>query len=124
MGYGIVYLGSLRNDVARVKEILDLPEYAFPLFGMVVGEPTDDENGAPKPRLPFEHVFHKNAYNSNAKEQREAIQKYDEEISEYYKERTNGKRQETWSQQVLGFLSGKTRLDMLEELNKSGLMKK
>ena len=60
----------------------------------------DDENGAPKPRLPFEHVFHKNAYNSNAKEQREAIQKYDEEISEYYKERTNGKRQETWSQQV------------------------
>ena len=32
MGYGIVYLGSLRNDVARVKEILDLPEYAFPLF--------------------------------------------------------------------------------------------
>ena len=36
MGYGIVYLGSLRNDVARVKEILDLPEYAFPLFGMVL----------------------------------------------------------------------------------------
>ncbi len=66
----------------------------------------------------------KNAYNSNAKEQREAIQKYDEEISEYYKERTNGKRQKTWSQQVAGFLSGKTRLDMLEELNKSGLMKK
>ena len=29
-------------------------------------------------------------------------------ISEYYKERTNGKRQETWSQQVAGFLSGKT----------------
>ena len=65
----------------------------------------------------------KTLYNSNAKEQREAIQKYDEEISEYYKERTNGKRQETWSQQVAGFLSGKTRLDMLEELNKSGLMK-
>lgn len=39
MGYGIVYLGSLRNDVARVKEILDLPEYAFPLFGMAAGEP-------------------------------------------------------------------------------------
>lgn len=32
MGYGIVYLGSLRNDVARVREILDLPEYTFPLF--------------------------------------------------------------------------------------------
>ena len=29
MGYGIVYLGSLRNDVARVREILDLPDYTF-----------------------------------------------------------------------------------------------
>ena len=37
MGYGIVYLGSLRNDVGRVREILDLPEYAFPLFGMAIG---------------------------------------------------------------------------------------
>ena len=36
MGYGIVYLGSLRNDVGRVREILDLPEYAFPLFGMAI----------------------------------------------------------------------------------------
>ena len=55
MGYGIVYLGSLRNDVARVKEILDLPEYAFPLFGMAVGEPADDENGA-------SHVYRLNMY--------------------------------------------------------------
>ncbi len=36
MGYGIVYLGSLRNDVARVREILNLPDYTFPLFGMAV----------------------------------------------------------------------------------------
>ena len=36
----------------------------------------------------------------------------------------NGVRNETWSQQVAGFLSGKARLDMLEQLNKSGLMKR
>ena len=123
MGYGIVYLGSLRNDVARVKEILDLPEYAFPLFGMAVGEPADDENGAPKPRLPFEHVFHK-TFTIAMLKNKEKLFRNMMKISEYYKERTNGKRQETWSQQVAGFLSGKTRLDMLEELNKSGLMKK
>ena len=57
MGYGIVYLGSLRNDVARVREILNLPDYTFPLFGMAVGEPSDEENGSPKPRLPFKHIF-------------------------------------------------------------------
>lgn len=39
MGYGIVFLGSLRNDVERVREILDLPDYVFPVFGMAVGEP-------------------------------------------------------------------------------------
>ncbi|PTF03484.1 NADPH-dependent oxidoreductase [Staphylococcus devriesei] len=124
MGYGIVYLGSLRNDVGRVREILDLPEYAFPLFGMAVGEPSEDENGSPKPRLPFEHVFHKNVYNSNKKEQQEELEKYDERVSNYYKERTNGQRSETWSQQVAGFLGKKARLDMLEQLNKAGFMKR
>ena len=57
MGYGIVYLGSLRNDVARVKEILDLPEYAFPLFEWWASQMMKMVH--PKPRLPFEHVFHK-----------------------------------------------------------------
>ncbi|TGV03883.1 NADPH-dependent oxidoreductase, partial [Mesorhizobium sp. M8A.F.Ca.ET.173.01.1.1] len=39
MGYGMVYLGSLRNDVERVREILDLPKHTFPLFGMALGLP-------------------------------------------------------------------------------------
>lgn len=124
MGYGIVYLGSLRNDVGRVRKILDLPEYAFPLFGMAVGEIADDEDGAPKPRLPFENVFHANKYNSNKEEIKESIKQYDQTVSDYYKERTNGERSETWSQQIEAFMSGKTRLDMLDQLNKSGLMKK
>ena len=47
-----------------------------------------------------------------------------EMVSKYYQDRTNGVRNETWSQQVAGFLSGKARLDMLEQLNKSGLMKR
>lgn len=124
MGYGIVYLGSLRNDVGRVREILDLPEYAFPLFGMAVGEPAEDENGSPKPRLPFELIFHKNVYNSNKAHQKETLNTYDQRVSKYYQDRTNGVRNETWSQQVAGFLSGKARLDMLEQLNKAGLMKR
>ena len=39
MGYGMVYLGSLRNDVERVREILELPKHTFPLFGMALGIP-------------------------------------------------------------------------------------
>ena len=38
--------------MSDVREILDLPEYAFP--SMAIGEPAEDENGSPKPRLPFD----------------------------------------------------------------------
>ncbi|MEJ7174664.1 oxygen-insensitive NADPH nitroreductase [Staphylococcus caprae] len=124
MGYGIVYLGSLRNDVARVREILDLPDYTFPLFGMAVGEPAEDENGAPKPRLPFEHIFHKNSYDASNDKQRRELEAYDQIVSDYYKERTNGERTETWSEQIEQFLSSKTRPDMLDQLHKAGFIKK
>jgi len=124
MGYGIVYLGSLRNDVARVREILDLPEYTFPLFGMAVGVPADEENGSPKPRLPLEHVFHKNYYDASNDQQRRELEQYDTVVSDYYTERTNGERSETWSRQIETFLGRKTRLDMLDELRKAGLIKR
>ena len=120
----MVYLGSLRNDVARVKELLNLPEYTFPLFGMALGVPADDENGSPKPRLPFEAVFHENGYNQNDDEELGYIKDYDKEVSAYYDKRTNGERKETWSEQIAQFLTMKERADMLDELHKSGFIKK
>ncbi|HDF1169149.1 TPA: nitroreductase family protein [Staphylococcus aureus] len=124
MGYGIVFLGSLRNGVERVREILDLPDYVFPVFGMAVGEPADDENGAAKPRLPFDHVFHHNKYHADKETQYAQMADYDQTISEYYDQRTNGNRKETWSQQIEMFLGNKARLDMLEQLQKSGLIQR
>ncbi|MFB2003543.1 oxygen-insensitive NADPH nitroreductase [Staphylococcus aureus] len=124
MGYGIVYLGSLRNDVGRVREILDLPEYTFPLFGMAIGEPAENENGSAKPRLPLEHVFHRNQYNSDEEKQINELKTYDQTVSDYYKARTNGERTETWSEQIESFLGNKTRLDMLNQLNDAGLIKR
>lgn len=124
MGYGIVYLGSLRNDVARVKEILDLPEYAFPLFGMAVGEPADDENGAPKPRLPFEHVFHKTFTIAMLKNKEKLFRNMMRKSVSIIKNVRMENVKKHGHNKFFGFLSGKTRLDMLEELNKSGLMKK
>lgn len=62
MGYGIVFLGLLRNDVECVWEILDLFDYVFLVFGMVVGEFVDDENGVVKLCLLFDYVFYYNKY--------------------------------------------------------------
>lgn len=96
MGYGIVFLGSLRNDVERVREILDLPDY----------------------------VFHHNKYHADKETQYAQMADYDQTISEYYDQRTNGNRKETWSQQIEMFLGNKARLDMLEQLQKSGLIQR
>ncbi|GGI39391.1 oxygen-insensitive NADPH nitroreductase [Mammaliicoccus stepanovicii] len=124
MGYGVVFLGSLRNDVAKVSEILDLPEHVFPLFGMAVGIPSDNDQGSPKQRLPFEHVFHENKYNADKVAQLEQIERYDKDIQNYYEQRTNGQRSETWSEQIVNMMSQKTRPDILERLNQKGFIKK
>lgn len=124
MGYGIVFLGSLRNNVARVSEILDLPEHVFPLFGMAIGVPSEDDQGSPKQRLPFEHVFHENKYNADKVQQLNQIKNYDKDIQTYYEQRTNGQRSESWSQQIAKMMSKKLRPDILERLNQKGFIKK
>lgn len=91
---------------------------------MAVGEPAEDEGGEPKPRLPFEHIFHKNSYDASNDKQRRELDEYDQVVSDYYKERTNGERTETWTEQIESFLGRKTRLDMLDQLNKSGFIKR
>lgn len=99
-------------DVALVSE------------NMAVGEPAEDEGGEPKPRLPFEHIFHKNSYDASNDKQRRELDEYDQVVSDYYKERTNGERTETWTEQIESFLGRKTRLDMLDQLNKAGFIKR
>ena len=69
---------------------------------MAIGEPAEDENGSPKPRLPFGHVFHKMSI-IVIKHNKKTLNAYDQMVSKYYQDRTNGVRNETWSQQVAGF---------------------
>ncbi|UTH13364.1 oxygen-insensitive NADPH nitroreductase [Macrococcus equipercicus] len=109
MGLGICYIGSLRNNMAEVIELLGLPDYTYPLFGMVVGYPA--QTGSRKARLPFEHVYHENRYETGA-EYLQQIAAYDEEIADYYRERTDGRRSDKWSSQVTDMLSRKTRTDV------------
>ncbi|ULG71468.1 oxygen-insensitive NADPH nitroreductase [Macrococcus brunensis] len=119
MGLGICYIGSLRNDMQQVIDILNLPAHVYPLFGMVVGHPED--SGSQKERLPFEHIYHENEYDSSR--YADEITAYDEEIAAYYRERTNGKRADKWSEQVIGMLSEKTRLDVDDVVKKQGFLK-
>src|SRR5690625_3082199 len=51
-GYGICYIGGIRNDIAGVSELLNLPNYVAPLFAMTIGVP--EYRNEVKPRLPVE----------------------------------------------------------------------
>lgn len=95
LGLGIVPIGGIRNKPREIIELLDLPKYVFPVCGLCVGYPKD--RSALKPRLPKEAVYFEEKYNSDL---REIIDRYDEEMSKYMMERTNGKSDRNWSQGI------------------------
>ena len=59
LGLGAVYIGSIRNDIARVGELLGLPEHVVPLFGVCLGHP--DQDPLQRPRLPLETLVSETA---------------------------------------------------------------
>lgn len=60
LGFGTVPVGSIRNHIAEVSELLGLPDYVFPLCGLCIGKPTLEMRV--KPRLPQDAVIHINTY--------------------------------------------------------------
>ena len=118
MGLGICYIGGLRNNLEEVGEILQIPERVIPLFGIAIGYPAQQPDK--KPRLPFNHIYHEDGYNTDAIQYKQQLENYNEEISAYYEERTIGKRQDTWSEQIVNMMEKPTRMYMKEYVQKKG----
>jgi FMN reductase (NADPH) len=76
LGLGIVYVGAIRNDSAKVVAELALPDLVFPITGMCVGYP--DENPAVKARLPLPAVLHREQY--TAQEMLPHLDTYDADL--------------------------------------------
>ena len=108
MNLGICYIGGIRNNIAKVSELLHLPDRVIPLFGMAIGYPSDESSL--KPRLPFGAVLHENGY----EDKRTELEEYNEIISAYYSSRTNGLRQDKWTEQIIGMLTSKQREFMMD----------
>lgn len=122
MGLGICYIGGIRNDLEAVKEVLKTPEHVIPLFGMAVGYP--DKETDLKPRLAMEHVYMENEYQQDQSLFEKQLQDYNETTSQYYRERTGGKREDTWTGQMAKMLGRKSRMYMKEFVEKQNLNKK
>ncbi|MHC5251289.1 oxygen-insensitive NADPH nitroreductase [Listeria kieliensis] len=116
MGLGICYIGAIRNDIERVSALLNIPEYAIPLFGLTIGYP--EQNSAPKPRMPYQLVYHENEYQTKETALYEA---YDTTISDYYTNRTGGVRNETWTDQIAEGMKKPVRMDMKAFIEKQRL---
>ncbi|QUL54019.1 NADPH-dependent oxidoreductase [Paenibacillus tritici] len=65
LGLGIIPIGGVRRNTAGVIELLQLPEYVFPVVGLCVGYPAEEQ--PKKPRLPIAAVYHEEVYNPDQK---------------------------------------------------------
>jgi nitroreductase len=116
LGLGVVYIGALRNDAERVAQVLGLPPRSFAVFGLCVGWPHPQAEGAVKPRLPQRVVLHRNGYGSVSAEQQPHVDEYDGRMVQFYTEQQMSVPAGGWSihssQRVatVGALRGRDRL--------------
>ncbi|WP_370298600.1 oxygen-insensitive NADPH nitroreductase [Pontibacterium sp.] len=120
LGLGIVYIGGLRNNIAEVADLLELPDLVYPVFGMCLGYP--DQNPEVKPRLPVNVVLKQEVYDDTGDQ--EHIAAYDGHVREYYRTRTGGTKDMTWSEQISGMLVKESRPHMLPFLQERGFLLK
>jgi nitroreductase len=115
LGLGGVFIGGIRNQVEEVIELLKLPTFVMPLFGMCIGHPAQDHQV--KPRMPHSMLVHENSYQPlNA----QTLADYDEQLAAYYLQRDSNARRDTWSDLIIRTLKKEQRPHMLAALHKQG----
>lgn len=107
LGYGICYIGGLRNNLPEVDAMLELPEGVYPFFGMCVGRPGHDPGV--KPRMPFEAVCFDDRYPDDATMQ-ERISAYEDAMRAYYTKRTGQAR--SWTASMANLFSHPQRANL------------
>ncbi|WP_299001645.1 oxygen-insensitive NADPH nitroreductase [uncultured Shewanella sp.] len=116
LGLGGVYIGGIRNNPQAVSDLLAMPSHVIPLFGLCLGYP--DQNPEIKPRLPQSLVVHQERYQD--KVDKKILSKYDEHTREYYRHRTQGAKDMSWSEQITTTLNKESRPFMKDFINKKG----
>jgi FMN reductase [NAD(P)H] len=71
---GICYIGSIRNNLPEVIDLLELPQLTFPITGMTVGWPSKPPRL--RPRLALNTVLHWERYERTHED--EALREYDQ----------------------------------------------
>ncbi|WJY27110.1 oxygen-insensitive NADPH nitroreductase [Sporosarcina trichiuri] len=117
-GYGICYIGGVRNNPEEISRMLGLPAGTVPLFGMTIGVPA--KRNEVKPRLPLDAVLHENMYDAGKYDA--LLPQYDETMQEYYGSRSSNQKQAGWTEQMADFLETAQRPYMKEYLQSKGFL--
>ena len=121
LGLGGVFIGGIRNDPEKVCELLDIPENAYPVFGMCLGYP--DQTPGIKPRLPIDLVLREDSFSGIGLEKKaseKSLDAYDQTCRDYYLNRDSNLKDQTWSRQMADFMGKVTRPHMKSFLEKKG----
>lgn len=119
-GYGICYIGGVRNNPEKISELLELPDHVIPLFGLTIGVPA--KRNEVKPRLPVEAVLHTNTYDETKYDT--LLDEYDDVFREYYRTRATNQKVGSWTENMADYLSAPRREYMKEFLQSKGFMKR
>lgn len=115
-GYGVCFIGGVRNQPAKISEILHIPHLVYPVFGMTLGVPA--KSNQVKPRLPLKAILHKECYDASA--YNDLLTDYDKTMQTYYKSRASNQKDEDWTQNMSQFISQLNRAHMKDFLSKQG----
>ena len=115
-GYGICYIGGVRNKPEEISELLQLPDHVFPLFGLTIGVPA--RRNEVKPRLPISTILHENTYDASHYE--EDLNAYNKTMETYYNSRSSNRKIDNWTKQMADFLVEQRRPHIKEFLQKKG----
>ncbi len=114
-GLGGVFVGGLRNGIAEVDKLLQLPEHVVALLGLSFGYPA--YKNELKPRLPQAVTVMENNY---CEVNPETIADYDARMREYFAARSRNPREDTWINGISGILKRERRPFVREFLQKKG----
>ncbi|WP_275899643.1 oxygen-insensitive NADPH nitroreductase [Bacillus piscicola] len=119
-GYGICYIGGVRNNPGPISEVLELPDYVIPLFGLTIGVPAT--KNAVKPRLPVNAILHTDRYQEEKYEG--ILDEYDAILRAYYESRASNQKSATWTENMADYLSQARREHMKDFIQSKGFLKK
>jgi len=115
-GFGICYIGGVRNEPTAISQLFDLPTGVFPLFAITIGIP--DQQNEVKPRLPVTAIMHENNYDSVKYD--ELLPEYDQIMEDYYMSRGSNQKTVNWTKSMAEFLEKPRRPHMADFLASKG----